>query len=490
MDGLCCIAAAGLSAIGIFATVHSRLVPSVAISVWTAIPIVAVLFVLVVWSRATIRSWTNRIAYRILATPGPQWLAVVVSIGIALRLLAFVAGDIDQTRDKLAYWSMAQLIAAGEPIIIDTYLGMAKALYPPGMGFLLAPLVAAFGPNPWALAGFNGILFVLTVIITAKVCKALCLPATARLAPMIIALWPNHIAGTVMATKELALGILIPVIFLLVLAAARRGMRWQWRSVAAGGLLGAAALIQPAMAPLGLSVAYWDWIVGRNLRLTILRSAIVAVVSFAVIAPWTMRNYHVFGKFVPFTTAGGMSFFLANNDHASGRFIAMERYFPDWKDYPEPQWDAEAAMRARHWIASHPIEFLRLVPRRQMAYLCCSNDNIFDWVWLGLSIRDWRYFAANAAAGIAWIAILLAIFLAAITAAKHGAIRGALTPDSKLHSYKLLVPPILVSLALHSTGESGARFGFTFFVFWSILAGMLAEWGPKTMPPSGRQKPM
>ncbi len=414
---------------------------------------------------------------------------IVISIGLTLRLIAFSAGDIDQARDKLAYWSMAQQIARGQPIDIDTYLGMAKALYPPGMGIVLAPLVAKFGPDPLALFGFNAVLFAITVYVAFRTCRALQLPTTARLAPLIIAFWPNHIAGSTMATKELVIGLLIPVIFGLVLTAAQRGTLWQWRSVAAGALLGAAALTQPVMAMLGLSVAFWDWIVGRNLRSAIVRSAIVAIVSFAVIAPWAVRNYQVFGQFVPFTTAGGMSFFLANNDHASGRFIPMEQYFPDWQQFPEPHWDTEAAVRARQWIVSHPIEFLQLVPRRQMAYLCCSNDNVFDWIWLGLNIRDWRYVAANATAGIAWIVILSAALVAAASAAKHGAPRKPLARDPKVYSYILLVPPILISLALHSTGESGARFGFTFFVFWSILAGMLAEWSPKILAPSHKQKP-
>ena len=155
---------------------------------------------------------------------------------------------------------------------------------------------------------------------------------------------------------------------------------------------------------------------------------------------------------------------------------SLHAFFPDWREYPEPQWDGEAAARARRWIAKHPVEFAKQVPRRQIAYLCCCDDNIYDLMLLGLEIGDWRYKTAMAVAAAAWMAVLTLVLLAAARAAGRVLRNRDALADPRVTAYLLLVPPILVSLALHSMGESGNRFGFTFHIFWAVLASALADW--------------
>lgn len=317
-------AVVAMATMGFLATPMARVATHGVASVVAVVAATLVLFIVLLWRQRWLITALGRLADRLAPISLGRWLIGVGLLGIALRLVVFLAADVEQTRDKLAYWTIAQLVAAGEPIVIDTYLGMAKALYPPGLGFWLTPVVAVFGPEPLALFGFNIVLFALAIILTAKLCTALHLPAAARIAPLIIALWPNHIVASPMATKELVVGLAVPTLLLLVLAAARRGYLLQWRSVLAGVLVGATALTQPAMALLGASVVYWDWLRGWSLRGTIARATVVALVSFAVIAPWAVRNYQVFGSFVPFTTAGGVSFFLANNDRATGQFVSLQ----------------------------------------------------------------------------------------------------------------------------------------------------------------------
>ena len=210
-------AVVAMATMGFLATPMARIETDGVASIIAVAAATLLLFFVLIWRQRWLITALGRSVDRLSPISLGRWLIIVGLLGIAVRLVVFLAADVEQTRDKLAYWTIAQLVAAGEPIVIDTYLGMAKALYPPGLGFWLAPVVAVFGPEPLALFGFNIVLFALAIILTAKLCTALHLPAAARIAPLIIALWPNHIAASPMATKELVVGLAVPTLLLLVL---------------------------------------------------------------------------------------------------------------------------------------------------------------------------------------------------------------------------------------------------------------------------------
>jgi hypothetical protein len=47
---------------------------------------------------------------------------------------------------------------------------------------------------------------------------------------------------------------------------------------------------------------------------------VAVIMAFAVVAPWSIRNYRVFDAFVPISTNGGGVFYLANNPLATGHY--------------------------------------------------------------------------------------------------------------------------------------------------------------------------
>lgn len=84
-------------------------------------------------------------------------------------------------------------------------------------------------------------------------------------------------------------------------------------ALGAGLLSGIAILVRPAMLFFLPLAAVWLW---RRRR----RSLAVALIvtSVAVVAPWTARNYRVYGRFVLVASEGGVTFWTGNHPLARG----------------------------------------------------------------------------------------------------------------------------------------------------------------------------
>ncbi|MCB9453821.1 MAG: glycosyltransferase family 39 protein [Anaerolineaceae bacterium] len=98
--------------------------------------------------------------------------------------------------------------------------------------------------------------------------------------------------------------------------------RGAWLLAGLGGLvLGFSMLVRPITPPLALAVALW-FLFRRGLVTSILRLLPVALVSAAVLLPWIIRNYDVFGAFVPMTTTSGANFWQGNSEYTVRYFRA------------------------------------------------------------------------------------------------------------------------------------------------------------------------
>ncbi len=140
------------------------------------------------------------------------------------------------------------------------------------------------------------------------------------------------------------------------------------RSAAAGALCGLAILIRPAMlffVPLAVL-----WLIVRR-HFTI--AAVLVATALLVVAPWSVRNYRTYGRFVLVASEGGVTFWTGNHPLARGEGDLAAN--PDIKI-------AELEFRAGHpgltaeqleplyyreavgYIASHPAWWAGLLARK------------------------------------------------------------------------------------------------------------------------------
>jgi len=135
-----------------------------------------------------------------------------------------------------------------------------------------------------------------------------------------------------------------------------------------GLLTGLAILIRPAMVfflPLAAL-----WMVAKRAYVA---AAVFALVAVLVVAPWTIRNHRVYGRWIAVASEGGVTFWTGNHPLAKGDGDLAAN--PDLKR-------AELAFRAAHpdltpeqleplyyrealaWIRSHPGAWLALTARK------------------------------------------------------------------------------------------------------------------------------
>ncbi|HEX6462966.1 MAG TPA: hypothetical protein VFZ98_00880, partial [Vicinamibacterales bacterium] len=149
--------------------------------------------------------------------------------------------------------------------------------------------------------------------------------------------------------------------------------RRPWRSKGAvpvlGGFLTAAAtLTRPAM---GLFLPFWTWreIAGHAYA----TGAIFLLTVLLGVAPWTIRNHHVYGRWIAVASEGGVTFWTGNHPLARGEGDLAAN--PDLKR-------AELEFRSAHpgltpeqleplyyrdafaWIAANPGPWVRLLARK------------------------------------------------------------------------------------------------------------------------------
>lgn len=394
---------------------------------------------------------------------GRLWMALVA--GLVLRLVWVVTVQPAPASDGAAYLSLAQgLLTHGE-----FRAGPTRAYWPPGMAFALLPFLAALPSAALAVAAFGLVFFVVGALGTYSLARRLGLDDGAAVAAVwLAALWPAHVMLAGLPEKEL-----------IVIALMPWALRWscdalqRWPAAAAAGLLvGAMMLVQPSLQLLPVLAAAVALLL-RQPFVAVLRAAVLAVLAMLlVVTPWSMRNLRVLGHPVLVSTNGGSNLYRANNELATGAFVAAGKV--DVESLPELEGDRVGKRLAVEWVRSRPLDFLRLCATRvllfpgdqsypayaafradpdrlpRLAYLGLKATAALPWLllWVAAVHGVGRVLRRAAAAPpLPWLLLLPTAYLTAIHAVFES--------GTKYHLPTLL--PVLVLLVLLCLGRGAAR---------------------------------
>lgn len=363
--------------------------------------------------RNRVASWTGAAGERLADVPRRRWLAMVIALGIALRLAWALLFPAQVTSDALAYYDLAARLAQGL-----TYQTPKSewATWPPGYPFILLVHFKLLGIGLWAVIVSNLLLFTGSLLAVHALARRFG-EGAARLSTLFLAVWPNLIMLGGIASKEGVIVFLLPVIFLLYLGAGERDRRspWQARGMTfvAGLVLGYATLTQPALQLLGAVLLAYE-ILRRTPVLEIgLRFGLVLAAMALVILPWTLRNQRVLGEPVLISTNGGSVFYRANNPLATGGYIsAGERSL---LGYDELTQDRLGYQWGKEWIRENPGAFLRLAIKKQILFLGDDSMGAYDTFKRGRGEGGALYAATKLLSNAYWWgiwALILAVFLA------------------------------------------------------------------------------
>ena len=108
----------------------------------------------------------------------------------------------------------------------------------------------------------------------------------------------------------------------------------------------------------------------------------MAFVGTLVFTPWTVRNYRVFGEFIPTNLASGFNLLAGNHPGANGEqepYLILDEYV---KKYGYVEANRRATNGALAFVASHPLEYAKLTLLRASIYFSFARPTGF---WFHLS---------------------------------------------------------------------------------------------------------
>ncbi len=260
--------------------------------------------------------------------------------------------------------------------------GLYTAYWPIGYPGFLSLLFKISGPSILAAQVANLVFASASFWLLYALAKRLFADeSVARLAVLLLTLYPNHIAYVpVLLTEHMYTCILLLGCLLLL-------VRKSWSSVViAGFLFGLATLVKTqtiVVAPALALFAGYHRGSAYPLRGALIRAVVVGIVALATVSPWTYRNYQVFGTFILVSTNGGMTMLTGNNPSVVGDY---GRNFSE--DDPlvkaarfsvadQVAADRRARELAWAWIRENPAQFLSLVPKK--AFRLWAPDGEGEW---------------------------------------------------------------------------------------------------------------
>jgi 4-amino-4-deoxy-L-arabinose transferase-like glycosyltransferase len=293
------------------------------------------------------------------------WLAIIVVVGLLIRIAAIVAYSHVPESDELEYITMARNFIAHRGIF-DTAgnAAMYNAGYPL---FVLAPVFWLSGTNLLAVKLINALLGCLAIMLCHAVAKQAGAGRPGRL--LAAAFWALYLPASLYVVYAFKENLLTPLMLGVLWCVLRLRHEMRPRVIIACGILfGLIALTGNAglvlAVPLLFSIFYKNLFVPKKWAALL----VIVAVAGAVTSPWLVRNARLLGAPV-LNTNGGFNLYLGNNPNANGQFISIA-------DTPRgASWEglrkqgeifASETLKkdAVTWIKNYPAQFSQLAVKK------------------------------------------------------------------------------------------------------------------------------
>lgn len=421
-------------------------------------------------------------------------------LALVLRLAFLLLGGINAplTGDEVQYQQLAVNVASGRGFVQDnnpffpgqTLYAWQAPLYP----LALAVLYLLFGPHVLVAKLFGLALGVGMVWLAYDLARRIFSDARAAWwAALFVAVYPGWLTTGHLLLSETLFAFLLLLSSDLVAAtlthlvayrdsdskgraqllglAAAAGLAWGAASLTRG-----TALYFALPLALWLALMFWRDVRGpdgkgtaRPAPVSVLApAAVLLVAAAAVLAPWTARNYAVFGQFVLLETKGGVNFWLGNSPYTPDAFIRNV-----WKTgvrdpmlaalpQDELSRDRTAYALGLAYIQREPLTFIAHIPVK-FADFWGFERNLVD---VAESTRTGKSAGWSSPAKLSADVLSAAAYVLLVLLAIAGLLRA---PDDR---WKLLFGGlILYFVALHLVVFADGRFHLPLIPFLALYGG-------------------
>jgi len=312
-------------------------------------------------------------------------LALALALRLGCLLLAPLPAHEGLTRyDDNRYDALAWSIATGKGY--RDSLGRLEIKDPPVLPILTAGLYRLLGHDRTPVYILQALLSTATVALVFGLARRLFGDVAALLAAALTAVNLDLIVFSSILLTETAFVFLLCAAMLAWERALEAPTNARWALT--GALLGLAALARPAAQLLivgvaGATVVGWH---SRGRPRRLVGVLLVAVAAFALtLAPWTIRNYLAFHRFVPVATGAGIGFWVGTNvawrgldlDLRTGSSIYADADFQRAAAGDPVAADRRMLGEAAGHVVRDPLGVLRLAPGKLLQMLRPG-------AWLGL----------------------------------------------------------------------------------------------------------
>jgi Dolichyl-phosphate-mannose-protein mannosyltransferase len=320
------------------------------------------------------------------ARTSPFW---IVAVALLLRVGWIIIGHtykFKSSDDNFGFgWEMGRIgasLASGQgfsnPFGPPTG---ATAWEPPLYPYLTAGVFLVFGiyskASAFVLLTLNSVFSALTCIPIFRIAQRIFSEKVAVGSAWAWALLPNVMFWCTRSVWETSLSaLLLAVIFWLALTMEDRGGLLPW--VEFGLLWGIAALNSPSLMSFLPAAGLWAWYRrARRGKASLAGVVLASVVFFACIAPWLVRDYRTFGKFIFIRDNFGAELRLGNGNGADGTW--MEYLHPTQDVYAMRQYQAMGELAYVAMRKREAVDYIRQDYAR-FAGLCVKR---FIYYWAG-----------------------------------------------------------------------------------------------------------
>lgn len=278
-----------------------------------------------------------------------KFTAALILISILLKMLWVGLVPNELVSDFAIYHELAEALAAGNGYTItggvgrediQLYLGgvrvlpYATAFRAPGTALWGGFLYKIFGVTPLVFKISNIILGTLSVILLYRIFRGVFAERVVRAGAMMYAISPSVNMASNLFCSEVLFSVLILSAGYAV--AKSREYRFRWWAAAFCGLMAAGAvLVRPMLGPVLLAVVI-AFVMADDWE-TAARKLLVLGLFFGIgLAPWTLRNWRAFHRFIPVCTDEGISLALNSKRNVPNEFKTMEwtSNLKNWEEIP------------------------------------------------------------------------------------------------------------------------------------------------------------
>lgn len=396
-------------------------------------------------------------------------LYFVIALALALRLIWAWWIPVIPSSDGAAYDAFARTLV--EHGTFGWTAAEPTAFWPPGTTFLHASLFAMFGLRYEPIIALNIGLSLGMIGVTARLAARFWTQQVAVLSALVLAVWPTLVMYPTILASE------IPFLLLTLLALdlwTNPRLALTPRALLAGLVLGFAALVRPQALLLPLVYATGLLLSSKGGLPALLDQArcvaVAGIVMAIVIAPWTWRNYQLYGEPVLISTNGGITFWMGNTPGTDGRYMVVPEHYDH---LPENERARVLGQEAKNYILQDPAAFaMRAVKKLIILY---GNESVgVGWNSQGIHQvlgEAWEHRLKRFTQG-SWALIFLL--------AAGGFWSSMRRIGLKQTLFSPLVLSILYFTAIHMVVVSQERYHLAFAGQWAILAALgmahLADW--------------